>query len=178
MAILRQFFTRKAAKGEQESPQAKENIVLPFLSRRRRAVGKKIAVVVHVYYPELMAEIAPLLKNLPSGFSLYIKTQTDEAKAFVEKTLARQKLQASITCRVGPNRGRNFSTLFVEFARVISKYDYVLHLHTKKSLHSGEEKKQWRSSLFNGLVGSKRLVNSIIENFETMPDVGLMTGPH
>ncbi len=61
----------------------------------------------------------------------------------------------------------------------IDDYDYICHIHTKKSKHlkllsSGDE---WRKYLLDNLLGSKDFVKSIIEMFENNSEIGVIC-PH
>ena len=56
---------------------------------------------------------------------------------------------------------------------VALKYDYICHIHTKKSSHStfGDE---WRKYLFTCLLGDEDHVKNIIANFEANEKLGLI----
>jgi FMN phosphatase YigB (HAD superfamily) len=124
-----------------------------------------IAVVVHVFYPDVFEEICRYLKHIPYHFNLLITTPVE---AYVEQTkniIQRIGLDATVFVKLAENRGRNFAPFLVEFPELIQQHELLLHLHTKKSLHNGAEATVWRSHLYKSLVGSRYLVNSIIDSF-------------
>ena len=46
----------------------------------------------------------------------------------------------TVDVQITPNRGRDIAPFLVTFADAIRSHEYVLHLHTKKSLYSGRER--------------------------------------
>jgi lipopolysaccharide biosynthesis protein/predicted HAD superfamily hydrolase len=134
---------------------------------------KPIAVVVHAFYPDIFVNICRLLKNIREDFVLFVAVQSEDDKERILECTKNIGIDSVVNCRIVPNKGRNFSTLFVQFAPDVSEYEFVLHLHTKKSLYSGREQSEWREALFAGLVGSSRLVESILRSFREDPHLGL-----
>lgn len=147
---------------------------LEFSLAHATSRGSSIAVVVHAFYDDIFTEIVESLKGLPSDFWLYAAVTTEENRTKFEKTVKAGGLRCHVNCRVAPNRGRNFSTLFVQFARDIGDKEFVLHIHTKKSLYSGEERRDWRGMLLGGVLGSPAHVASILAIFGGDPQVGLV----
>jgi lipopolysaccharide biosynthesis protein/FMN phosphatase YigB (HAD superfamily) len=148
-----------------------------FRSARRRLFHemnkKPIAVVVHAFYPDVFVNICRLLKNIREDFVLFVAVQSDDDKERIFECTQNIGINASVDCRVVPNRGRNFSTLFVQFGAEISEFEIILHIHTKKSLYTGKDQTEWREALFAGLIGSSRLVESILRAFREDPHLGL-----
>ncbi len=58
-----------------------------------------------------------------------------------------------------------------------AEHDLLLHLHTKKSLYSGNEQSDWRTHLVNSLVPSAAGVDAILSLFADDPTVGLVQAP-
>lgn len=48
--------------------------------------------------------------------------------------------------------------MFALFGQKLKKYDYILHIHSKKSLRVGYEQKEWRRYMLDSLLGSKENV--------------------
>ena len=61
--------------------------------------------------------------------------------------------RGSAVVRVTPNRGRDIAPKLVGFADVHDRYEYVLHLHSKRSRHA-DFLSPWRTYLYETLLGS------------------------
>ena len=141
----------------------------PFKSKQE----KKIACVIHIYYPDIANEIFTLVKNIHHQYKLYISVPSIEILSEIYKIANLHGLENNIKYRVSDNRGRNFGPLLVEFSKEIINYDYLLHIHTKKSMYTGSENYRWRRYLYKSLIGSEYLVDLILQIFNEDPDVGV-----
>ena len=119
---------------------------------------KSIAAILHVFYPELMSEIAQCLNNFEDCPDLFISTDSEE-KALQIRLFCQQYPNWNFDIRVVDNRGRDIAPMIIEFRDVFYKYEYCLHLHTKKTLHKSAVAK-WREYLFYTLCGTKEIVSS------------------
>jgi lipopolysaccharide biosynthesis protein len=132
-----------------------------------------IAVVVHVFYPELWPELAAYLENIPDAFDLYVSTVASHADE-VTAAVAGGYPQARVVVR--PNRGRDmgpFLYLLQEFG--LERYPLICKLHTKKSPHRNDGD-AWRNDLYARLMGSRDTVRNIVRRFAEEPQLGLL-GP-
>jgi len=122
--------------------------------------GLKIGLFAHIFYPELSAEIAECLANIPVNFDLFISTDSLEKKAAIGESF---KHLSSVRCciEVFPNRGRDIAPFIVGFRDKILRYDIVCHLHSKNSKHD-DILAGWREYTFRHLFGSPAVVASIL----------------
>lgn len=134
----------------------------------------KIAVVVHAYYVDVFEEICSYLKNIPFKFSLFVSVKDGHDRAIVAHKAKRLPHAEQVDIRVVPNRGRDIAPLLVEFGPALRRFDYILHLHTKKSLRTGTEQIGWRRYRYEMLVGSKERVRAILSVFEKDRTVGIV----
>lgn len=135
---------------------------------------KAIAVQVHLYYEDLLEEFCGYLDNIPYKFDLFISCQESaDAKAIKERA-EQIKYVNKVEVKPCPNRGRDVAPMFVWFRDEIKKYDYVLHMHTKKSLYTGEERVGWRQYSLESLIGSPQLVKKIFHILEEEDGFGLV----
>lgn len=136
--------------------------------------GVRVAVVAHIFYPELANEIYDLLKNIVEPFDLIVTTPHEGATATLIDTFA--GLASSVTVSLSENRGRDVGPfLAVHRSGMLERYDAVLKLHSKKSTYS-ERGQHWQQSLFSQLCGNSRMVNRVIALLRS-GNVG-MVGPH
>lgn len=117
-----------------------------------------IAAIIHVFYPELMPEIAQCLNNFECCPDLFISTDSSD-KAEQIKSFCEKYPHWRVDIRVVANRGRDVAPMLVEFRHIFDQYQYCLHLHSKKTQHKSAVAK-WREYLFYTLCGSKDIVAS------------------
>lgn len=132
----------------------------------------KIAVHAHIYYVDLTDEFITYLKNIPFKFDLYISTMRKKDIPLMYYKFKKITNLNKLVIKKAKNSGRDFGPMFVLFGNDLKNYDYILHIHTKKSLRVGAEQVGWRQYLLNGLLGTKELV---MQYFELMDNhnVGL-----
>ena len=136
----------------------------------------KIAVVCHVYYPDLLGEILDFLKNIPYQYDLFITTNTAEKCELITRYLLSDQLE-KFEVRVIENRGRDIAPKLVACSDIYIKYEFFLHLHTKKSPHA-RKLSGWRSYLLKTLLGSREIVESVFDAFEADPKLGIVAPQH
>lgn len=152
------------------------SMAVPFSYRPAPPETPKAAAIVHAFYPDLVPEILRYLRNIPFPIDLFFSTDSEEKRTAIEAVLEGWA-NGSVAVRVFPNRGRDIAPKIVGFADVYPSYDYVLHLHSKASLHE-PKLAPWRRYLLETLVGSPAVVSSITEVFEREPSVGLVAPQH
>lgn len=133
-----------------------------------------IAVIAHIYYVDLTNEILDYLNNIPYDYDLFISTDTPQKKNEIDNILNLRHIHAA-TVKVFENRGRDIAPMIVGFAELFNKYTYVLHIHSKKSIHA--DLANWRKYAFDNLLGSPDIVCSIMELF-TKNDIGVVFPAH
>ncbi len=123
----------------------------------------RVAVVMHVYYPDLWPEIAETLRRLTIDFDLFV-TLTYRGEETEE--LAEEIRSEFPEARVVPmqNRGRDILP-FLELvnANALDGYDAVCKIHTKKSPHR-EDGDVWRRHLINDILPEDGL-EALLERF-------------
>ncbi len=144
-----------------------------------RATDARIAVVLHLYYPELWEEIAATLACLPERFDLFVSCPYRVASA-MRVRIHRQFPDATVFGVHNLGRDVLPFLLWLRSANAMP-YTYVLKLHGKKSVHivdnteapiSGGE--EWRRRALAGLVGSKERAGAILKAMDQRPATGLV----
>lgn len=143
-------------------------------SAAQRQAGVKIAVVVHLFYPELADEIYRLLRNIVEPFDLIVTTPREGATSGLLDMFS--PLASSVTIAVSENRGRDVGPFIaVHRAGLLERYEAVLKLHSKRSTYS-EQGQFWQQNLFRQLCGESLTVMRTLELLRR-GDVGVV-GPH
>ena len=122
----------------------------------------RVAAVVHIFYPELAAELKNLLLNIPCAVDVFISTTAPEKKFAVEKIFGDFD-KGSVTIKIFENRGRDIAAAFVGFKEIYGGYDACVHIHSKKSLHAEKKLSGWREHLYRNLLGSPEIVGGILK---------------
>ena len=145
----------------------------------RIAPRARIAVVVHLYYPDLWGEMADAIKILPEAFDLFVSCPYRLLGA-TQRMVRRRFAQADVFGV--QNLGRDVLP-FLLWLRAVGPqaYTYVLKLHAKKSVHiidpdmapfgGGDA---WRRSALAGLLGSAGHAAMLLRALDAAPDVGLV----
>lgn len=141
---------------------------------RPPVAGPKIAVALHLHYPDLWPEFEALLEAIDRPFHL-ILTLTRRDAALAERVQARFR-DAEII--VYDNRGRDVGP-FIQLLRDgrLDPFDLVCKLHGKKSDLSGPRMilgEVWRQASAFDLIGSRDVVDRIIAEFEHSPDTQMI----
>ena len=170
---FKSFLTGKDTPARQAKRAAKEEAKRAKLAakeaKKKAAMGEaepSIAIHLHLFYVDLLPEFVSYFANMPYRFDLYISCQEDADVAAIRAGLKELKLAKSIDIRPLPNRGRDLAPLYVKFANEILNHDYFLHIHSKKSLYSGQEKGGWRQFSLELLLGSEDKIKYIFELFK------------
>lgn len=125
----------------------------------------EIAVQAHIFYTDLAEEIIGELNKIPYKFDCYISTDTEEKAKMLQDIFQKLSKAENVYVEVFANRGRDMLPFVSQISKVLDKYKYVCHIHSKKTLTNtvGEE---WRKYLFKNLFGSKENIVGIFDIFE------------
>lgn len=136
-----------------------------------------IAIHAHIYYLDLLDEIIQLAANIHFKYDLFITTDSQEKANYIEYIIKHKCSYCTaqyIYIYIYPNKGRDVAPFILGMKHNIRRYRYICHIHTKKSLHMNFGGDSWRGYLYSNLLGSKNVVDEIINMFETNPKLGIV----
>lgn len=137
------------------------SINVPFEDRYSPIEFERVAVVAHIFYPELTAELISYLKHIPVSYGLFITTDSEDKRKQIQQAIAASEAEPIETeIRIVPNRGRDIAPKYIGFADIYQRYPAFLHIHSKQSLHAGDTYSTWRSYLLKSLLGSREIAES------------------
>ncbi len=136
----------------------------------------RLAAICHVFHVGVAGELRFYLRKLPGPVDLFLSTDTQEKRSALQSAFA-DWTSGEVTIRITPNRGRDIAPKLIAFADIYDKYDLLLHLHSKVSLHA-DFLSPWRSYLYETLLGSPEIARSIIDAFVRLPDLGMVAPQH
>ena len=137
----------------------------------------KIAIQAHIFYLDLLKEMANACANMPYKFDALISIVDAGAVEKVRAAFEKIPNAEKVIVRVVPNRGRDVAPFLVGFGDLLPEYDFALHIHTKKSLYTGSEQQNWRKYLLDALLGSPERIRKIFKAFADDNAVGVIY-PH
>jgi hypothetical protein len=136
---------------------------------------KSIAVHAHIFYVDLVDEIVESLNCIPFQYDCYVSTDTEKKKEQLQAALFDLRTARKVVVEVFKNRGRDVAPFILQMENKIAKYDYVCHIHTKKSLvHDEDMGNVWRKYLYKHLFGNENNVIRTLENFIVSNSIGLI----
>lgn len=145
----------------------------------------RLAVVMHVYYPDLVTEIVQRLSNIPVEFDMFITNASGADLPLLPQQIHEHlPLLKHLVVVPVENHGRDIFPLvqLVNFG-ALDPYQLILKVHTKKSAwresHPDLEGSgaQWKDEFLDALLGSKDSVEKIMSAFGSDPWLGLVTAP-
>ena len=144
------------------------------------ASPSRVAVVLHVHYPELVDGILERLRSIPVPFDLIV-TNSSGGSIIVDPRHVPGA--CAILVLDVENHGRDILPLVsLANAGLLDPYQLILKVHTKRSVWRGDHLElpgtgdAWRDRLLGDLLGDAANVRMILDAFATTPDLGLVTG--
>jgi hypothetical protein len=104
---------------------------------------------------------------------LYITTDTKNKSTIIDRRFETLLNIKSKKIFITPNRGRNVAPMLVTVGKYLISHDIVLHIHSKKSLHSSLLE-GWFEYLFQKLLGSTEKILAIINQFSLNKNLGIL----
>lgn len=152
------------------------NFVLP--ANLSNEIGDtKCALVMHLYFKDLIPYCFEYAKNMPKDSDIIITTDTEDKVEAVNNYLKSSEIdEKRVRVIKIENRGRDVSALLVGAAPFLYDYDLICFMHDKKvaQLRWGFSGFDFSERCFKNLLGSEALVNNIISLFENNPRLGVV----
>lgn len=134
----------------------------------------KIALVLHVYYMDLLPNLLRYVTSMPEGTDV-IFTVGGEDKAAVVREATRD-LPYPVDVRLIENRGRDVSALLVGIKDIVNDYDLVCFAHDKKvtQLDQGSVGEGFAEKCFQNMFATPEYVENLVDKFIQEPRLGMM----
>jgi lipopolysaccharide biosynthesis protein/GT2 family glycosyltransferase len=163
-----------------EGPTVHPDVYVPDLFELRRLKPRgRIAVVLHLFEPDLWTEMREAIERILHPFDLFVSLVKGSSEHM--RTLI---IQAFPYAHVFDfeDHGRDIGSFLVFLqSGVLFRYDLVCKLHTKRSPYYREDPRRkyedgdaWRRALIDGVLGSSGLIDRIISSFRSDADLGMV----
>lgn len=135
--------------------------------------GLRIALVIHVYYMDLLDQTIRYIRSMPAGSDIIITVGSDDNRQLVEERCS--GLPYHVDVRLIENRGRDVSALLIGGGADLMKYDYVCFAHDKKVTQLSPQSigDGFAYKCFENILASKEYVSNVIQLFESNPRLGI-----
>lgn len=168
-------FFHYVCEGRTDGRPTRQADSIVFADEREPALlsGSRIAVHLHLFYPELLDEFIAALTNMPASFDLYVSVCGGGEQAVVEDHLDRCLPGIRVEVRALPNRGRDIAPFLLGFSDVWPRYELVCHLHSKRSQHfvHGDH---WRREVLARMFGSPKIAAACLAHMRAHADCGFL----
>ncbi len=140
--------------------------------------NKKIALVMHIHFIDLVEECYGYATAMPENADIYITTNSEEKAKIIRDTFSKLKCNKLDVIAVG-NQGRDVGPFLVEFRKYINQYDYICHAHDKKAGQTkpGSIGVGFAYKCFENVLKSKEYVENVIETLENNSRAGILSPP-
>jgi lipopolysaccharide biosynthesis protein len=154
------------------STLAKADVRAPDLFELRGLQPRgRVAVVLHLYYPELWAEMHEAVARISEPFDFFVSL-TNGSSTHMRPHILRAYPDAWVFDF--ENHGRDIGPfLLLLQSGSLFQYELICKLHTKRSPYEPDGD-AWRRALVDGVLGSSRQIDEIILRFRSDPDLGMV----
>ena len=137
-----------------------------------------VALHIHVYYMDLFPDIMKCLDSNNIKPDLFISVPNPKVKEQVLDRLDSYKGNV-IEVEIVPNRGRDIGPLLTLFGeRILNNYEFVGHIHTKKTndIKDNNLIERWRNFLMLNMLGDNSfgMADAILSKLNTNSDIGII----
>lgn len=146
------------------------NLLMNENSNHERKQSLKIAVHIHVFYPDLLEEMLLKLQKSIIDIKLIITTESKLKKDYIECILTNYSYNYEIF--IFENSGRDVGP-WLKISNILEDYDLVGHFHTKKSREAddGSFGEIWRNEIYRSLLDR---LTDVYSAFEKNPRLGMV----
>lgn len=138
------------------------------------SLGKKrIAIQIHMFYLDTMDEIIECVNKIPFDFDCFVSTDTSEKSTIIKRTFENSCRCKNLFVEVFENRGRDVAPFIIQLSSRIDYYDYICHIHSKRTV-SSEYGDDWRKYMLKHLLGSSEYLKRLFALFESDDNLGIV----
>lgn len=146
--------------------------------KKELPANHRIALHLHVYYPDMLSEITKRLSLNRICPDLFVSITNEKHRESIITDL-KNYTGKIVDIQIVPNRGRDIGPLFTAFGqRILDQYDIVGHFHTKKSADVKDTMmgKSWNRFLLENLIGgdSGAMADSVLTTMHADTTIGIV----
>ena len=137
---------------------------------------KSAAVVVNLYYPDILEFYLEYLNQIPEEIDVYIISSNSQIEGKINNYI---KNKDNVHYVKKTNRGRDVSALLITARDIVMNYNYICFIHDKKPNfeYLAEDIRFWNQNLWDNTIKSKQYIENVLEIFEEHKEIGLLVPP-
>lgn len=139
---------------------------------------KKVALIAHVFFDELLEQTFRYIKNIPEYVDVYVTTDTCHKKDMITE-YAKKISKCRFKVKVIPNRGRDVSSLLIGWREIVDQYELICFVHDKKTgqVNPKSVGLSFAKKCFENTLGNREYIEDIIELFAANERLGIAMPP-
>lgn len=138
-------------------------------------INKRIAILIYVYYPDILRDIVSLIKNLDlTNTDIFLSVNKSLDTCLINNIC--QDIKDSIkNIKLVDNIGVDILPFLLQLVDLdIQKYKYFVKIHTKKSTWGSKNNIEWLTLLLHSLIGSNKIYQKNISILDTKTNIGMI----
>lgn len=137
-----------------------------------------VALLVHLYYEDLVTECLDYIEPLATLIDIYISTGNEITYKIAKNEIAHRGITINELRKID-NKGRDVASLLYYCNDIWYKYEFFGFIHDKKSAGDRDvlQGDKFRYCIWENLVASKEYVYNILESFQKADKLGLVVPP-
>lgn len=145
---------------------------------KEKLANKKVALIMHLYFPDLLEESFKYASSMPEYADVYITTDTEDKKVEIENVFSKLVCN-KLDIRVIENRGRDVSSLLVGVKDIVMDYEIACFAHDKKTaqVKPGSVGASFGYKCFENTLANKTYVVNVIDTFLNNSRLGIYSPP-
>ena len=149
--------------------------VLPTRSYAIEPKSRRLALIMHIHYMELLDQMLQYAASMPDDADLIITVGSEEKAQTVRAATA--TLANTVIVRTIVNRGRDVSAFLVGACDLVANYDLVCFIHDKKvtQIDPGTVGEGFALKCFENVLASPEFVKNVLALFDREPQLGVLT---
>ncbi|MCI6557656.1 rhamnan synthesis F family protein [Schaalia hyovaginalis] len=149
--------------------------VLPTRSSAVEPKGRRLALIMHIHYMELLDQMLHYAASMPDDADIIITVGSEEKADTVRAAV--EGLANTVIVRTIVNRGRDVSALLVGARELVLDYDLVCFIHDKKvtQIDPGTVGEGFALKCFENVLPTGAFVENVLALFDREPKLGVLT---
>lgn len=141
-----------------ERPQGHQLIKLDAIdlaTLKQQGAQPRIAIHAHMFYPEMAPLLVTYLAQFPQNIDLLISNPKEQDQSYLYKQFEKVPTIERLEVRLTPNQGRDIAPMIDPFGKALLEYDYIAHIHSKKSVGTNNIGQLWCDYLWDAVLSNQ-----------------------
>ena len=124
-------------------------------SSQKSSSTHRVAIHAHMYYADMAPALASYLATFPQAIDLFISNPKEQDQHYLYQQFCELPTVGRLEVRLTHNQGRDIAPMIDPFGKVLLEYDYIAHIHSKKSVGTNSIGQAWCDYLWDELLDNQ-----------------------